>query len=243
MCDVQERGDGVVALSGWSEGRREKDTGRLNPNEGALQQTECACVSPADGLLSVESWGVGAESVPCAQGGPFFIPYFTSLSLLSLGLCYTRFCLLLFCVWLCISLLLTFSHTKQRDFFFPLFSGRRAISFFVGVVSCFLENKLEDLLWQGKNVGRSCSSLFAGCPSLRTKCKDHPINHQPPKQAGRKTAIRQCSWLEQGPSSICSIVYFAYPTISGTLEKAIKRQGETVGDVFLTAAANNIASS
>ena len=78
MCDVRERGDGAAAVSGWSKGRREKDTGRLNPNEGAFLQTESASVSPADGLLSVESWGVGAKSFPCAQGGPFFIPYFTS---------------------------------------------------------------------------------------------------------------------------------------------------------------------
>lgn len=104
-------------MSGWSKGRRGKDTGRLNPNEGAFLQTESACVSPADGLLSAESWGVGAESSPCAQGGPFFIPYFTSLSLLSLGLCYTLFCLLLFCLLLfcasaCISLLLTFSQKR-----------------------------------------------------------------------------------------------------------------------------------
>lgn len=75
-------------------------------------------MSLADGLLSVESWGVGAESFPCAQGGPFFIPYFTSLSPLSLWLCYTLFCLLLFCTLLCISLLSTFSHTKQIIFSF-----------------------------------------------------------------------------------------------------------------------------
>lgn len=60
--------------------RKEKDTGRLNPNDGGFLQTKSACVSLADGLLSVESWGVGAESFPCAQGGPFFIPHFTSLS-------------------------------------------------------------------------------------------------------------------------------------------------------------------
>lgn len=123
MCDVQEWGDGAAAVSGWSKGRREEDTERLNPNEGSFLQTESACVSPADGLLSVESWGVGAKSFPCAQGGPFFIPYFTSLSPPSLGLCCTLFCLLLFCASLCISLLVTFSHTKQR--FFSL-----SISFF-----------------------------------------------------------------------------------------------------------------
>lgn len=192
MCDVQEWGDGAAAVSGWSEGRREKDTGRLNPNEGALLQPESACVSLADGLLSAESWGVGAESLPCAQGGPFFIPYFTSLPPLSLRLCYTLFCLPLFCASVCISLLLTLSHTKQRRFFF----------FFLP----FMEgDKLEDWLWQEKNAESSCSSLFGGCPSLRTECKDHHINHQPPKQAGRKTSIRQCSWLEQEPSSICTI--------------------------------------
>lgn len=113
----------MAAVSGWSNGRREKDTGRLNPNEGALRQTESACVSPADGLLSVESWGVGAESFPCAQGGPFFIQYFTSLPPLSLRLCYTLLCLRLFCSSLSISLLLTFSHTKQRFFSFSLRRG------------------------------------------------------------------------------------------------------------------------
>lgn len=131
-------------MSGWSRGRREKDTGRLNPNEGAFLQAESACVSPADGLLSAESWGVGAESFPCAQGGPFFIPYFTSLSPLSRGLCYTLFCLLLFCASLCISLLLTFSHTKQRDFVF-CFGGRGSF-FSVRVVLCCLRNKLEGWL-------------------------------------------------------------------------------------------------
>lgn len=105
-------------------GRREKDTGRLNPNEGAFLQTESACVSPADGLLSVQSWGVGAESFPCAQGGLLFITYFTSLSPLSLGLCYTLFCLLLFCASLCISLLLTFfAYKTQRFFFFSFMEG------------------------------------------------------------------------------------------------------------------------
>ena len=135
MCDVRERGDGVVAESGWSNGRREKDTGRLNPNEGALLQPESACVSLADGLLSVESWGVGAESFPCAQGGPFFIQYFTSLPPLSLRLCYTLFCLLLFCSSLSISLLLTFSHTKQRLFFFSLLIGEGIIFLCMG---CFV---------------------------------------------------------------------------------------------------------
>lgn len=78
MCSVRERGDGAAAVSGWSRGRRGRDTGRLHPNEGAFLPTESACVSPADGLLSAESWGVGVESVPCARGGPFFIPHFTS---------------------------------------------------------------------------------------------------------------------------------------------------------------------
>lgn len=141
MCDVREWGDGAAAVSGWSKGKREKDTGRLDPNEGAFLQTESACVSPADGLLSVESWGVGAESFPCAQGGLFFIPYFTSLSPLSLWLCYILFCLLLFCVSLCISLLLTFSNTKQR-FFFEM-GG--VIFLFTGVLCC-LRNKLEGWL-------------------------------------------------------------------------------------------------
>lgn len=143
MCDVQEWGDGAAAVSGWSKGRREKDTGRLNPNEGALLQPESACVSLADGLLSAESWGVGAESLPCAQGGPFFIPYFTSLPPLSLRLCYTLFCLPLFCASLCILLLLTLSHTKQRGFFFFLLWKEGVVSLCTG---CFVMS--------GRQVGR-----------------------------------------------------------------------------------------
>lgn len=118
---------------GGRKGGERKDTGRLNPNEGAFLQTESACVFPADGLLSVESWGVGAESFACAQGGPFFIPYFTSLSLLSLGLCYTQFCLLLFCASLCISLLLTFSHKKT---YFLSFFWREWVIFLC--MDCFV---------------------------------------------------------------------------------------------------------
>lgn len=211
----------AAAVSGWSKGRREDDTGRLNPNEGSFLQPESACMSPADGLLSVESWGVGAKSFPCAQGGPFFIPYFTSLSPLSLGLCYALFCLLLFCASLCISLLLTFSHTKQR-FFSPFFFFAWRESFFsVWVVLCCLRNTLEGWLWQEKNAESSCSSLFGSCPSLRTECKDHHINHQPPKQAGKKTTGRHCSWLEQEPSSIFTIISLTYLTSSKTLQKYV----------------------
>lgn len=144
MCNVREWGGGAAAVSGWSKGRREKDAGRLNPNEGAFGQTESACVSPADGLLSAESWGVGAECSPRAQGGPFFIPYFTSLSILSLGLGYTLFCLLLFGAP---NIYLTFINLLTIDAFF--FS-----SFLEGVVHfqcfclvlCCLRNKLEGRL-------------------------------------------------------------------------------------------------
>lgn len=95
----------VAAVSGWSKGRGVEDTRRLNPNEGAFLQTESACVSPADGLLSVESWGVGAKSFPCAQGGPFFYP------VLHLHASPQSFALLhfvLFAVGLCLTMYLTF---------------------------------------------------------------------------------------------------------------------------------------
>lgn len=94
---------------------------------------------------------------------------------------YALFCLVLFCVSRCISLLLTFSHTKQircRFLFFSFFFGGRASFFHGRVLLCCLRNKLEGCLWQVKNAESSCSSLFSGCPSLRTKCKDHHINHQ-----------------------------------------------------------------
>lgn len=114
----------VAAVSGWSKGRGVEDTRRLNPNEGAFLQTESACVSPADGLLSVESWGVGAKSFPCAQGGPFFYPVL-HLHASPQSFANTLFCLLLVCASLCISLLLTF-----KRFFF-------LYSFWVGWGSFF----------------------------------------------------------------------------------------------------------
>lgn len=79
---------------------------------GAILQRESACVSLADGPLFIESWGVGAESFPCTQGGLFFISHFTSLSLITLGFCYALFCLVLFCVSRCIP----FSHKKSFCF-------------------------------------------------------------------------------------------------------------------------------
>lgn len=97
-------------MSGWSKGRGVRDAQRMNSNEGAFLQGKSACVSPADGLLSLESWGVGAASFACAQGGPFFfyIRHFTSLPPLSLFLCCSLFYLLLFCASLCVSLFLDF---------------------------------------------------------------------------------------------------------------------------------------
>lgn len=86
----------VAAVSGWSKGRGVEDTRRLNPNEGAFLQTESACVSPADGLLSVESWGVGAKSFPCAQGGPFFLSR-TSPPCLPSVFCFVTLCFV--CCW------------------------------------------------------------------------------------------------------------------------------------------------
>lgn len=77
-------------MSGWSKGRRVKDTRRLNPNDGLFCRLK-ALVFPADGLLSVESKGVGAESFSCAQGGLFFIPLFTSLPSQSILLCFPLF--------------------------------------------------------------------------------------------------------------------------------------------------------
>lgn len=115
MCKSGEMGQRQCL--GGRKGRREKDTGRLNPNEGALLQPESACVSLADGLLSDESWGVGAESFSLCPGWPILYPILHLCLPLSLRLCSTLFCLLLFCASLCISLLLTLSHTKQRGFF------------------------------------------------------------------------------------------------------------------------------
>lgn len=149
MCDVQDWGDGAAAVSGWSKGRGEKDTRRLNPNEGAFLWTKSACVSPADGLLSVESWGVDAESFPCTQGGPFFTPYFTSLFPLSLLLCGTLFCLLLFCALLCISLLLTFSPLFPHCFSILFCLGKG--SFFSACVAwCVFEEQVGRLVVTGE---------------------------------------------------------------------------------------------
>jgi len=118
MCDVQEWGDGAAAMSGWSKGRGVKDTRGLNPNEGAFLQTKSACVSPADGLLSVESWGVGAESFPCAQGGPFF---YTTLHLSASLQPFALLPSVLFAVVLCPTVYLTFVNFSVGDFFSSFF--------------------------------------------------------------------------------------------------------------------------
>lgn len=85
---------------------------------GAILQRESACVYGADGLLSVESWGVGAESFPCARGGPFFISYFTSLPPLNPGYCGDLFCLVLFYVSRCISFCKPFLIQNSLGLFF-----------------------------------------------------------------------------------------------------------------------------
>lgn len=36
--------------------------------------TQSACVSPADGPLCGQWWGVGAQSFPCARAGPALYP-------------------------------------------------------------------------------------------------------------------------------------------------------------------------
>lgn len=103
MCKSGEMGRRQCL--GGRKGRGMKDTRRLNPNEGAFLRTESACVSPADGLLSVESWGVGAKSFPCAQGGLFFYPILhLSVSPQPLPLLHS----VLFAVVLCLTVYLTF---------------------------------------------------------------------------------------------------------------------------------------
>lgn len=61
--------------------------------------------------------GSGCWELSLCPGWPILYPILHLSVSLSLGLCYTLFCLLLFCASLCISLFLTFSHTKQRDIF------------------------------------------------------------------------------------------------------------------------------
>lgn len=51
MCESGEMGGSRVWVV--EKGRRENDTGRLNPNEGAFLSAESACVSLADGPLSL----------------------------------------------------------------------------------------------------------------------------------------------------------------------------------------------
>lgn len=199
MCDVREWGDGAAAVSGWSKkGGERKILGGWIQTRGlfcrlkapvCLEQMDYCLLSPGEWVLRIFLVPRVAHSL--SHTSPLCL-------LLSLGLCYTLFCLLLFCGSLCISLLLTFSHTKTDRLFSLFFEGRGSF-FSMWVVLCCLRNKLEGWLWQGKNAESSCSSLFGGCPSLRTECKDHHINHQPSKQAGKKTAVRQCSWLQQEP--------------------------------------------
>lgn len=136
----------------------EGDTERLSPNDrGYSEEWKRLCLwsrwTIVCGVL-----GSGCWESPCAQGGPFFISYFTSLSLLNPGFCEALFCLVLCCVPSYISFLLTFSHTKQ--FFFPL------PTMYLQIVVCCLRNEPESCSWQEKNAASSCPSLFSGRPFL-----------------------------------------------------------------------------
>lgn len=62
MCDEQERGDGWQQRLGGRTRRRWRHWEAESKRYGAILRSESACVSGADGLLSVKSWGVGAES-------------------------------------------------------------------------------------------------------------------------------------------------------------------------------------
>lgn len=113
---------------------------------GGWGVTQSACVSPADGPLCGESWGVGAQSFPCARAGPALYP--------TLHLCVSAqpfsppplpplLCLLLFCLSVRVSLLLTFSHTKvihcrfhSGTFFFKKKGG--AVFLFLLPMGCFV---------------------------------------------------------------------------------------------------------
>lgn len=160
-----------MAVSGWSKGRRKEDTGRMNPNEGALLHTQSACVSPADGLLSGESWGVGAESFPCAQGGLFFIPNFTSPTSHNLRLCHSLFCLLLCFTHLCIFLLSNVFWLKKMGRCFILFW---TVGWWFLFCLVFFSKGCSVLpakirRWQENNDQLNCSSLFVGFHLPRIK--------------------------------------------------------------------------
>ena len=129
MCDVPEWGDGAAAVSGWSKkGGERKILGGWIQTRGlfcrlkapvCLEQMDYCLLSPGEWVLRVFLVPRVAHSL--SHTSPLCL-------LLSLGLCYTLFCLLLFCASLCISLLLTFSHTKT-DRLFSLFFWREGVIF------------------------------------------------------------------------------------------------------------------
>ena len=124
MCDVREWGDGAAAVSGWSKkGGERKILGGWIQTRGlfcrlkapvCLEQMDYCLLSPGEWVLRIFLVPRVAHSL--SHTSPLCL-------LLSLGLCYTLFCLLLFCGSLCISLLLTFSHTKTDRLFSLFFMG------------------------------------------------------------------------------------------------------------------------
>lgn len=82
--------DGAAVASGWSTEEEKEDRERYWEDKFqtlvvvVLGWGVGACVPPADGPLCGESWGVGAQSFPCAGRGLFSIQHFTSVSPLSL---------------------------------------------------------------------------------------------------------------------------------------------------------------
>lgn len=169
----RSREDGAAAASGWSkEEEEERDTGRMNPNHGgggvgwgswggggslkapvSLQQMDHCVASRGEWVLRV-------FLVPALAR--LFIPHFTSVSLLSpflLRPSLPLLCLLLFCLSVRVSLLLTFSHTKvihcrfHSGIFFPdgLFCVFLSVFFFF-----FEEEEEEEQVGKLLVTGEEC---------------------------------------------------------------------------------------
>lgn len=188
-------------------------------------------------LLSSGEWVLRVFLVPrvahsLSHTSPLCLP-------LSLRLCYSLFCLLLFCVSLCISLLLTFSHTKQRDFFFFFFWKDGVIFLCMGCFVLF-----------GEQVGRLVVTeeerwveLFQPVwwLSLPKDWMQRPPHKSPATQTGREENSHQTMQLIRAETIIH--MHHHLPRISDYLsylgkicycstKVSIKRRGGRVGDFF-----------
>lgn len=158
---MSRRGEmGQQQYLGGQTGRREKDTGRLNPNDGGYSSAWKRLCLSSRWTIVYRVLGSGCWEFSLYPGWPIL---YLTLHLTVSHHPWLLLCPILFGVVLCLTM---YPHKKKS------FWRDKSVFFFLF---------LSTFLWQGKNAESSCPNLSHG-----TKCKDHCINHQTCKNRQRQ---------------------------------------------------------